>query len=138
MFIVVLINYIVSGTKLQFHTTKTPDRKPSAAGITDTPSGSSSKTDSTEHLVRLRQKLHQLRSLPSTSCDFSEQRIAVSIESPPPAATSNDPDQDEPLDIIYERRSSAAASKDNPRKPLELQLLGEQLFIIKKKKINNQ
>lgn len=121
-----------SGTKFDLHSTKTPDRKPSSVGITDTPSGSSafaSKTDSTEHLERLRQKLHQLRSLPSTSCDFAEQSIAVSIESPPPATTSSEPDldQDELLDIIYERRSSASAatSKEKPTKPLELQFLGK-------------
>lgn len=125
-----------SGTKFDLHSTKTPDRKPSSVGITDTPSGSSafaSKTDSTEHLERLRQKLHQLRSLPSTSCDFAEQSIAVSIESPPPATTSSEPDldQDELLDIIYERRSSASAatSKEKPTKPLELQFLG--MFMIK-------
>lgn len=129
-----------SGTKFDLHPTKTPDRKPSSVGITDTPSGSSafaSKTDSTEHLERLRQKLHQLRSLPSTSCDFAEQSIAVSIESPPPAATSSeqDLDQDELLDIIYERRSSTSAtatatatSKEKPTKPLELQFLGMRLM----------
>lgn len=121
----------VQGTKFYLHSAKTPDRKPKPVDLNDTPSGSSafaSKTDSTEHLERLRQKLHQLRSLPSTSCDFAEQSIAVSIKSPPPATTSSeaDLDQDELLDIIYERRASgsAAASKDKPLKPLELQFLG--------------
>lgn len=121
-----------SATKFDLYSSKTLDRRASSSGITDTPSGSSafaSKADSTEHLQRLRQKLHQLRSLPSTSCDFAEQSIAITVESPPPANTSSEPDldQDELLDIIYERRSSAssAASKEKQTKPLELQFLGE-------------
>lgn len=105
-------------------------------GITDTPCASSafaSKTDSTEHLERLRQKLHQLRSLPSTSRDFGDQSVAVSIESPPPATSSEaDLDQDELLDIIYERRSpsSATTSKEKSRKPFELQFLGWLKLIV--------
>lgn len=121
----------IKGTKFDFHSAKTtPNCKSLSKGITDTPCASSafaSKTDSTEHLERLRQKLHQLRSLPSTSHDFSEQRVAVSIESPPPTTSSEpDLDQDELLDIIYERRSpsSATTSKEKPTKPLELQFLG--------------
>lgn len=116
-------------SKYNFRPEKTPDRGPSSVGITDTPSGSSafaSKSDSTEHLERLRQKLHQLRSLPSTSYDFAEQRVAVSVESPPPQPSTTDLDQDELLDMIYERRptSTATSSKENPSKPIELQFLG--------------
>lgn len=103
----------------------------SCVGITDTPSGSSafaSKTDSTEHLERLRQKLHQLRSVPSTSYDYGEQRVAVSIESPPQpqSVDGGDLDQDELLDMIYERcsASSTNVSTDKSKKPLELQFLG--------------
>lgn len=115
-----------SDSKFNLHSAKTPDRKSSSVDITDTPSGSSafaSKSDSTEHLERLRQKLHQLRSLPSTSCDF-EQSIAVSIESPPPATTSTEPDldQDEILDIIYERRPSVSVAVPK-EKALEFQFL---------------
>lgn len=108
----------------------------SCVGVADTPSGSSafaSKTDSTEHLERLRQKLHQLRSVPSTSYDFGEQSVAVSIESPPPpsAATSASDGanlgQDELLDMIYERcsASSVNVSTEKSSKPLELQFLGK-------------
>lgn len=124
-----MVLFVIEGAK--FDSTKIPDRKLSSVDLRDTPSGSSAfatKTDSTEHLERLRQKLHQLRSLPSTSYDFAEQSIAVSIESPPPATTSSeaDLDQDELLDIIYERRASASAapSKEKSFKPLELQYLG--------------
>lgn len=130
------------GSKYDFCAEKTPTRAHSSCvGITDTPSGSSafaSKTDSTEHLERLRQKLHQLRSLPSTSYDFGEQSVAVSIESPPPpppsqtktASDATDLDQDELLDIIYERcsASSASVSKEKSKKPLELQFLGTIAF----------
>lgn len=123
------------GSKYEFCAKKTPARAHSSCvGITDTPSGSSafaSKTDSTEHLERLRQKLHQLRSLPSTSYDYGEQSVAVSIESPPPPQTKTasdaaDLDQDELLDMIYERcsSSSASVSTEKSKKPLELQLLG--------------
>lgn len=119
-------------SKFNFRSEKTPNRVPSSVGITDTPSGSSafaSKSDSTEHLERLRQKLHQLRSLPSTSYDFAEQSVAVSIDSPPPP-TASDLDQDELLEMIYERRSTSTAtsSKEKSTKPLELQFLGNLSF----------
>lgn len=116
------------GSKFNLHSAKTADRKPSAVGIADPSSAFASKTDSTEHLERLRQKLHQLRSLPSTSCDF-EQTIAVSVESPPPATTSSEPDldQDELLDIIYERRPSASATTPRDKsKALELPFLASR------------
>lgn len=103
----------------------------SCVGITDTPSGSSafaSKTNSTEHLERLRQKLHQLRSVPSTSYDFGEQSVAVSIESPPqPPSDGGEIGQDELLDMIYERCSASSANvstTEKSKKPLELQYLG--------------
>lgn len=116
------------GSKFNLHLAKAGDRKPSAVGIADPSSAFASKTDSTEHLERLRQKLHQLRSLPSTSCDF-EQSIAVSIESPPPATTSSEPDldQDELLDIIYERRASASATAPRDKsKTLDLPFLASR------------
>lgn len=128
------------GSKYDFRAEKTPARAHSSCvGLTDTPSSSSgssafaSKTDSTEHLERLRQKLHQLRSLPSTSYDFGEQSVAVSIESPPPppqtktaSDAATDLDQDELLDMIYERcsASSSSVSTEKSKKPLELQFLG--------------
>lgn len=50
--------------------------------ITDTPTTTSNaftaNNDSVQHLERLRQKLNQIRSLPSTSRDSSEQSVAVS------------------------------------------------------------
>lgn len=61
---------------------KLPEFKSKSLDITDTPTASSafvSKTDSVQHLERLRQKLNQLRSSPSTSRDFSEQSITVNI-----------------------------------------------------------
>lgn len=113
---------ILTDSKYKFHSEKTPDRAPSGS------SAFASKTDSTEHLERLRQKLHQLRSLPSTSYDFAEQSVAVSIDSPPPPpSTTSDLDHDELLDIIYDRHStpqSATTSKDKSTKPGELQFLG--------------
>lgn len=43
------------------------------------PSYTASTSDSVQHLERLRQKLNQIRSLPSTSRDSSEQSVAVNI-----------------------------------------------------------
>lgn len=67
-----------------------------------------SKPDSVQHLERLRQKLHQLRSSPSTSRDFAEQTISVSADSPPPppqtSANEPDLDHDEELEIIYKQQ----------------------------------
>lgn len=63
---------------------KLPEFKSTSLDKTDTPTASSafvSKTDSVQHLERLRQKLNQLRSLPSTSRDFSEQSITVNYYS---------------------------------------------------------
>lgn len=140
MFFIFKIKKKIAGLKFDFRAETTPDRAQSCVGIVDTPSGSSafaSSSDSTEHLERLRQKLHQLRSLPSTSYDFGEQSVAISIESPPPpsssATTSAETDlgQDEHLDMIYERRPTASAtiSKEKPTKPFELQLLGTLITI---------
>lgn len=86
-------------------------RKPSTDSPNTQPATSAfvSKPDSVQHLERLRHKLHQLRSSPSTSRDFAEQTISVSADSPtPPQSSSNEPDldHDEELEIIYKQQPS--------------------------------
>lgn len=57
--------------------------QPLSLEITETPNASNaypSSNDSVQHLERLRHKLNQIRSLPSTSRDTSEQSVAVSCD----------------------------------------------------------
>lgn len=72
--------------------------------ITSTPVTSTfaSRSDSVKHLERLRQKLHQLRSMPSTSRDIAKQIIDVSSTE---ATTSNETELDGELEVIFKRRS---------------------------------
>lgn len=65
------------------------------------------KQDSVQHLQRLRQKLHQLRSSPSTSRDLADQGIAIAVNSPPTAANY---DSDEELELIYKKQASSLAT----------------------------
>lgn len=79
----------------------------SSAAIHPTPSTFMSKQDTTQHLQRLRHKLIQLRSTPSTSRDIgADQSIVVSVESSPTNAVAYD--SDEELEMIYKQQKLAA------------------------------
>lgn len=72
-----------------------------------TPSTFMSKQDTAQHLQRLRHKLIQLRSTPSTSRDIgADQSIVVSVESSPTNAHAYD--SDEELETIYKQQKLAA------------------------------
>lgn len=100
-------------------------RRKSNIDISSTPVTSTfaSKSDSVKHLERLRQKLHQLRSLPSTSRDIAEQIIDVSSTD---ATTSNETELDGELEVIFKRRSLPITSTiDKSSKSINaLQLFG--------------
>lgn len=80
---------------------------PWSSSMNQTPSP---RQDSIQHLQRLRQKLHQLRSTPSTSRDGTEQLLAVESSSP----TSTMCDSDEELEMIYKTQSSDGTAMDKP------------------------
>lgn len=75
--------------------------------IQSTPSTFMNKQDTAQHLQRLRHKLIQLRSTPSTSRDIGvDQSVVVSVESSPTNAHAYD--SDEELEMIYKQQKLAA------------------------------
>lgn len=79
----------------------------SSQAMHSTPSTFMSKQDTAQHLQRLRHKLIQLRSTPSTSRDIGvDQSIVISVESSPTNALAYD--SDEELEMIYKQQKLAA------------------------------
>lgn len=68
-----------------------------------------SRQDSVQHLQRLRQKLHQLRSTPSTSRDCVEQLLTVESGSP----NNNAWDSDDELEEVFKQSTSSASSSSS-------------------------
>lgn len=97
----------------------------SSEAIHPTPSTFMSNQDTAQHLQRLRHKLIQLRSMPSTSRDIgADQSIVVSVESSPTNAVAYD--SDEELEMIYKQQklaADAAKSISNLVKPTALNSL---------------
>lgn len=76
--------------------------------------------DSIQHLQRLRQKLHQLRSMPSTSRDRVERMLTVETDSP---INNLCDDSDEELEEVFKQQAAGAASNDKKpplKKPIAL------------------
>lgn len=73
-----------------------------------------SRQDSVQHLQRLRQKLHQLRSSPSTSRDCAEQLLTVESGSPNNATTW---DSDDELEEVFKQSTSSASSSSTTSIP---------------------
>lgn len=78
------------------------------------------KQDSVQHLQRLRQKLHQLRSSPSTSRDGADPRISIAVNSPP---TATNYDSDEELELIYKKQTSGLLTKPTTIKDIKTPLI---------------
>lgn len=80
-----------------------------------------SRQDSIYHLQRLRQKLHQLRSTPSTSRDCVERMLTVETNSPINSLYDSD---DELEDVFKQQVSKASVNDRKPplQKPIALSL----------------